>query len=178
MKLQYLATWWEELTHWKRSWWWERLRAGEGTTEDEMVGWHHRLNGHEFEQALGVGDGQGSLACCSPGSHKELHETEQPNKNNNNLFVESELDHISPDLWWLCHAEYNQRSKESQCVLNLSLLRLIYLFQDKPLFVTSVKFIRSWLIWNMLKIQPSFGELNIAKVEHSTSGAKFDFFFS
>ena len=37
-----------------------------GTTEDEMVGWHHRIDGHEFEQALGVGDGQGSLACCSP----------------------------------------------------------------------------------------------------------------
>ena len=37
-----------------------------GTTEDEKVGWHHCLNGHEFEQALGVGDGQGSLACCSP----------------------------------------------------------------------------------------------------------------
>ena len=35
-------------------------------TEDEIVGWHHRLNGHEFEQALGVDDGQGSLACCSP----------------------------------------------------------------------------------------------------------------
>ena len=35
-------------------------------TEDEMVGWHHQLNGHEFEQALGIGDGQGSLACCSP----------------------------------------------------------------------------------------------------------------
>ena len=34
--------------------------------EEEMVGWHHRLDGHEFEQALGVGDGQGSLACCSP----------------------------------------------------------------------------------------------------------------
>ena len=42
-----------------------------GTTEDEMVGWHHRLNGHEFEQALGVGDGQGSLGCCSPWGHKE-----------------------------------------------------------------------------------------------------------
>ena len=40
-------------------------------TEDEMVGWHHRLYGHEFEQALGVGDGQGSLACCSPWDHKE-----------------------------------------------------------------------------------------------------------
>ena len=35
-------------------------------TEDEMVGWHHQLDGHEFEQAPGVGDGQGSLACCSP----------------------------------------------------------------------------------------------------------------
>ena len=42
-----------------------------GTTEDEMVGWHHWLNGHEFEQALGVCDGQGSLACCSPWNHKD-----------------------------------------------------------------------------------------------------------
>ena len=37
-----------------------------GKTEDEMVGWHHRLNGHEFEQALGDGEGQGGLLCCSP----------------------------------------------------------------------------------------------------------------
>ena len=42
-----------------------------GTTEGEMVGWHHRLDGHEFEQALGAGDGQGGLVCCSPFSHKE-----------------------------------------------------------------------------------------------------------
>ena len=42
-----------------------------GTTEDKMVGWHLRLNGHEFEQALGDGEGQGSLACCSPRDHKE-----------------------------------------------------------------------------------------------------------
>ena len=47
-------------------------------TEDEMVGWHHQLNGHEFEQALGVG-GQGSLASYSPWSHKELDTTEQLN---------------------------------------------------------------------------------------------------
>ena len=45
-------------------------------TEGEMVGWHHRLNGHEFEQTLRVGDGQGSLACCSPLGHKELDLTE------------------------------------------------------------------------------------------------------
>ena len=37
-------------------------------TEDELVGCHHRLNGHEFEQALGTGDGQGGLACCNPSS--------------------------------------------------------------------------------------------------------------
>ena len=47
--------------------------------EDEMVGWHHRLDGHEFEQAPGVGDGQGSLACCSPQGRKELDMTEQLN---------------------------------------------------------------------------------------------------
>ena len=47
-----------------------------GTTEDEMVRWHHQLNGHKFEQALEVGDEQGSLACCSPWCHKELDMTE------------------------------------------------------------------------------------------------------
>ena len=44
-------------------------------TEDEMVGGHHQLDGHEFEQALGFGDGQGSLACCSPWGHKESDTT-------------------------------------------------------------------------------------------------------
>ena len=47
-----------------------------GTTEDEIVAWHHQLNGHEFEQAPGVGDGQGGLACCSPWSCKELDTSE------------------------------------------------------------------------------------------------------
>ena len=49
------------------------------TTEDEMAGWHHPLDGHEFEQAPGVGDGQGSLACCSPWGHKKLDVTERLN---------------------------------------------------------------------------------------------------
>ena len=47
-----------------------------GTTEDEMAGWHHRLNGHEFGETPGVGDGQGGLACCSPWGHKESDTTE------------------------------------------------------------------------------------------------------
>ena len=50
-----------------------------GTTEDEMVGWHHWPNEHEFEQAVGVGDGQGSLMCCSPWGRKESDTTERQN---------------------------------------------------------------------------------------------------
>ena len=51
-----------------------------GTTEDETVGWHHRLDGQEFEQTLGVGEGQGGLACCSPWGRRVRHDwaTEQP----------------------------------------------------------------------------------------------------
>ena len=51
-------------------------RRRRGRQEDEMVGWHHRLNGHEFEQALGNGEGQGSLACCSPWDLKESDTSE------------------------------------------------------------------------------------------------------
>ena len=51
----------------------------EGMTEDKIVGWHHRLNGHEFEQTLGAGDEQWSLACCSPWGRKELDTTERLN---------------------------------------------------------------------------------------------------
>ena len=59
-----LATWCEELTHLKRPWCWKDWGQGEkGMTEDEMVGWHHRLNGHGFGWTPGVGDGQGGLAC-------------------------------------------------------------------------------------------------------------------
>ena len=54
-------------------------RQEKGKTEDEMVGCHHWLDGHEFEQAPGFGDGQGSLACCSPWGCKELYTTERLN---------------------------------------------------------------------------------------------------
>ena len=72
LKLQYLAP---DVKRWLlgkdpdpgKDW-----RQEKGMIEDEMVGWHHWHNGHEFEQAPGVGDGQGSLACCSPWGRKEL----------------------------------------------------------------------------------------------------------
>ena len=54
-------------------------REEKGTTEDEMVGWHHQLDRHEFEQAPRVGDGQGSLVCCSPWGHKDSDMTEPVN---------------------------------------------------------------------------------------------------
>ena len=54
-------------------------REEKGTTEDEVVGWHHQFNGHEFEQTLGDNEGQGSLACCSPRGDKESDMTERLN---------------------------------------------------------------------------------------------------
>ena len=51
--------------------------------EDEMVRWHHRLNGHEFERTLGDGEGQGSLVCCRPWGHKESDTIERLNNNKN-----------------------------------------------------------------------------------------------
>ena len=70
LKFQYFGYLGKEPTQGKRLWCWERLRKEEGAAEDEMVGWHHRLSGHEFEQAPGDSRGQRSLACCNPWGHK------------------------------------------------------------------------------------------------------------
>ena len=60
-------------------------------TEDEIVGWHHQFNGHEFEQALGDGEGQGSLGCCSPWGCKELVTTQQLNNNCMEAIINSQI---------------------------------------------------------------------------------------
>ena len=60
-------------------------------TKDKMVEWHHRLNGHEFEPTSGDSEGQGSLICCSPWSHKELDVTEQLNNNQQNQTAHLQL---------------------------------------------------------------------------------------
>ena len=57
-----------------------------GATEEEMVGWHHRLNGHEFEQTLGDSEGQGSLVCCSLWGHKESDRTERLSNDNSHIY--------------------------------------------------------------------------------------------
>ena len=62
-----LATWFEELTHWRRPWWWERLKVGREGDDREWDGWMASLTPWTWVwEALGVGDGQGSLACCGP----------------------------------------------------------------------------------------------------------------
>ena len=67
LKLQYFGHLMGRADSFERPCCWERLMVGgEGMKEDEMLGWHHQLDGHEFEQILGDGDGQGSLARCSP----------------------------------------------------------------------------------------------------------------
>ena len=59
-------------------------------TEDEMVGWHHGLDGHKFEQAPGIGDGQGGLACCSPRGRRESDTTEQQGHEGQNSYKAKE----------------------------------------------------------------------------------------
>ena len=85
------------------------------TTEDEMAGWHHRLEGHEFEQTLGVGDGQGGLACCDSWGRKEsdttdrLNWTEQPRGVGKGGRFEREGTYVH---LWLIHADVWQKSNQ------------------------------------------------------------------
>ena len=79
---QRLINWLRTTWHWKRPWCWERWKAGgDRATEDEMVGWHHQLNGHEFEQTPGDSEGQESRACCRPWGCKESDMTYLLNSN-------------------------------------------------------------------------------------------------
>ena len=71
----------------------------QGTTEDEMVWWHHWLNGHDLEQAPGVGAGQGSLACCSPWGRKELDMTEWLNWTDWKEVTDHEITAASLNCW-------------------------------------------------------------------------------
>ena len=77
----------KEATHWKRLMLGENEGRRRSGKQDEIVRWHHQLSGYEFEQTLGDGEGQGSLACCSPRDYKESDINEQLNSNNNNINI-------------------------------------------------------------------------------------------
>ena len=78
LKLQYFGHLMQRTDTYEKTLMLGKIEGGKrrGMTEDEMVEWHHHFDGHEFEQALGVDDGQGGLACCSPQGHKESDMTE------------------------------------------------------------------------------------------------------
>ena len=109
-----LATWYEEPTHWKRG------QEEKGVIEDEIVGWHHWLNGHEFEQTLGKSGGQ-DLACLSPWGHKESDMSLGLNNNNNNKKQCS-----IPNIYLSTNNEILQRYKDSKGIA------LIYYFLKWP----------------------------------------------
>ena len=103
-------------------------RQEKGTTEDEMAGWLHRLNGHEFEQALGVGEGQGSLACCSSWGCKESDMTERLSNNNNTVM--NPLSQSTHKIRWLISVfqiEWSGYISVSLLVCNLEVMQFLKL---------------------------------------------------
>ena len=93
-----------------KDWRWEE----KGTTEDEMVGWQHGLNGHEFQQTLGVGDGQRSLACYSPWGHKELDMIDWLNWTVNKILVFRHTIIPQQNLWLLLLFDHSVMSNSLQ----------------------------------------------------------------
>ena len=85
-----------------------------------MVGWHHRLNGHEFEQVLGVGEGQGSLVCCDSWGHKEPDTTEQLNRTELML-------HILLSIFFLSYITLKILYKQNHASYSLIRIGLSYL---------------------------------------------------
>jgi len=102
----------EELTHWKRPWYWERLKAGGEGDDRGLDGWMASLtNGHDFVQALEDDEGQKSLACCSPWGCKELDITERL-KNNKYLLYSIHFLHgksacVSSNGFWICPKDFD-----------------------------------------------------------------------
>ena len=92
-----------------------------GMTEDEMIGWHHQLYGHEFEQVPGVGDGQGSLECCSPRSCKDSDMTEWLNWTDECLCLYKKLDQLMdlPAVYEILipwHSHHTEASRTRTCI--------------------------------------------------------------
>ena len=160
-----LATWCEELTFGKdpdagKDW----RQEEKGTTEDEMVGWHHWQDRHGFGWTLGVGDGQGGLMCCSSWGCKELDTTERLNWTEN-IFKKSTLNinsHVNYKCKWreLCHPDSNQKKSEvAMSILDRTdfkvrkeIIFFLFFFFSFPLvFMTRLfAFPGSWFHFNSL----------------------------
>ena len=134
-----LITWWEEPTHWKRSWCWERLRAGGVGGDRRWDGWmHHWFNGHEFEQTPGDSEGQENLVFCSPCGHKELDTTEWLNTNNMIWFAFPWLLVLLSIFSYICWSF-------------VDLLWEIIYWGPVPIFL--IDFFFSWVLWDKSDIR-------------------------
>ena len=101
LKLQYFGHLMQRADSLKRPWCWEGLWEEKGMTEDEMAGWYHWLNEHGFGWSLGVGDGQGGLACYGSWGHKEADTTEQLNWTENIINKETYSVKLVALIIWL-----------------------------------------------------------------------------
>ena len=102
-------------------------RQKKGVTEDEMVGWHHQLNGHEFGQTLADGEGQGSLSCCSPWGRKELDTNEWLNNNWTKMartwLISDSISNFCPGFQFRIHHRKQGTSLVAQLIKNLPAIR-------------------------------------------------------
>ena len=129
---------------------WKRLRQEKkGTIVDEMVGWYHWLDGHEFEQAVGVGDGLGSMAYCSPWGRKELDTTEQLSMVSVCLPSDALLKHLPSYLGfsYLGHGVSLHGCSSKAQLLLLPSMRGISSPPSLPASHSFMLLINSWGIW-------------------------------
>ena len=132
-----LATWCKELTDLKRPWFWESWTQEEkGTTEDEMVRWHHRLNGCGFGWTLGVDDGQEDQACCGSWDRKESDTTEQLNwtlmspvkrQSDITLILPAFFFFLTNAVWsYTLHTASSRKESSKILFLRIQFLRLLF----------------------------------------------------
>ena len=112
-----------------------KIEGRKGTTEDEMVGWHHRLNGHESEQALGVGDGQGSLACYSSWGRKKLDTTVQLSLKLNMPRVKRSLPSWSENIM---PTKYVKNYQSNSVIINNALNLKVFIHQTMQSFLSTL----------------------------------------
>jgi len=122
-----------------------------GTTEDVMAGWHHQLDGHEFEQALGDGEGQGSLACCSPWGHQESDLTEQ--LNNNRHWPQEPSTQVPRSSWALAcyhfHLRRLRHKKNCHTAVREAAFQLTLVLRDQNPGIAdtwNLRFPKTWLV--------------------------------